>query len=288
MIDLDLFGLTETEKSGVLAARERLSPEARRLIEEGAAAYEASPDFDYLSFAERLGEGPAPEEAQFQFLLALLPALRTYCEERGRPERYFLGVLRDLRIKLRECHAMRGVYGTFVVKWFRRWFTLERIALERLQVECIPYDYTLALPGFSCAPGDLLVNVHIPGEGPLDRAACERDYAEAASLFGEKFPGDFVPFHCHSWLLNPDHPAFLDSRSRLLAFQADYAIFAFEREEPERFIWRLTLTPYDGDPAHLPERNSLERAYKARILSGGAVGEGRGIYLYPKRKTGET
>ena len=285
MIELSRLRLTPEEEAGLTDAAKRLSADSRRVIGEGVSAYRASPGFDYPSFTERLEkEATVPEEAHFLFLLSLLPVLEDYYRKTGYPERYFTGVLRDVRTKLRECVSMRSVYGTFVARWFRRWFSLERVALERLQFECIPYDYTLALPGYSCVPGDRMVNVHIPGGASLDRETCLRDYAEAARLFGGRFSGDAVPFHCHSWLLNPDHPAFLDPRSRILAFQADYTIFEFEQEDPARFIWRLTLTPYDGDPAHLPERNSLERAYKARLLSGGSVGEGRGVYLYPKAR----
>ncbi|MBP5288819.1 MAG: DUF5596 domain-containing protein [Clostridia bacterium] len=281
MIDLSRLGLTDEEISGVLFAKAHLTPSAAAVIEEGVSAYRAAPDFDYALLSERVAALTVPEEGQFLFILALLPALEEYYERKGYPKRWFEGVLQDTRVKLRECRAMTGRFGTICPSWFGRWFSLERIALERLQFEPRRYDYSVTIGDWRFTGGEL-INVHIPGEGPLDHDACLRSYAEAARFYGGRFPGPYVPFQCNSWLLHPEHPAFLDPRSRILAFQADYTIFDFKEKDPRDVVWRFTLSPWDGDPAHLPARNSLEKAYRDRILSGGSVGNGRGIYLYPK------
>lgn len=281
MIGLSRLGLTPEEERGILAADDRLTPAARALIEEGVAAYRASVDFDYNGFSERIAALSVPEEGQYQFILALLPVLETYYRQAGRPSRFFEGVLRDVRIKLRECYSMTGLCGTICPTWFAGWFTLNRVALSRLQFELRHYDFSATLPGWRFEGGEM-VNVHIPGEGPLDHDLCMKDYAEAARLFGDRFEGDVVPFHCNSWLLHPEHPAFLDPRSRILVFQADYTVIDFKEKDPKDLVWRFTLKPFDGDLSHLPARNSLERAYRDRLLAGGSVGNGRGIFLYPK------
>ena len=279
MIDLSRLGLSPSETAGIREASERLPAPFRLVLSEGEEAYRRDAGFDYHSFLKRLESAPVPEEAYLLFILALLPELEAKTKAAGRPKRFFDGILTDVRIKIRECRAMRGSFGTFVPGWFDRWFTLERIALSRLQFELRQYDLSFSLPGYSFNGGEM-INVHIPGEGPLSREACLRDYAEAAAFFGDRFPKGPVPFHCLSWLLHPEHPAFLDPRSRILAFQKDYEIISFAERDPKDVLWRFFLIPYDGVPAHLPARNSLERAYRDRLLAGGSVGVGRGVFLW--------
>lgn len=267
--------LPEAAADALLAAKKTLPAYISAVIEEGVAAYQKDTFFDYEAYRGKLAVGEQAELWQLLFAFRLAEHLHTLYIQAGRSQQLFDGVLQDFCAKTRECFDYTGKWGCHVAKWFRGWFRLERIALSRLQFELRPFGYCYR----GLKPEDQAINVHIPSTGPLDAAMCEADYAAAAEFFGSSFTGSVV-FMCHSWLLNPHHPEFLPPTSRLLKFQEKYDIFEFQQST--EFLWRLFGTAYNGDPHSLTERNSLERAYKNRLLSGGAVGEGRGVFFYSK------
>lgn len=248
-------------------------------MEEGLALYKKDTFFDFkeqLNKVIDLAPVGLGEAAQLIFSFVLTEHTLVLYKQAGRSDELFDNMLRDLRVKNEECQRFHGRNGTFVASWFYRWFTLQRVALERLQFEVrdLPVAYR-HLPAGSNA-----INVHIPACGPLDHDACLRDYRKIVRIFAEDFQDQDVVFMCHSWLLHPEHPKFLPPTSRLLAFQADFDIVRFDEDPECKDLWRLFGVPYDGNPEHLTERNSLERAYKEHLLKGGACGQGLGVFIY--------
>lgn len=259
----------------LLQLNEGVDPAAEEIMRQAVADYEQDVNFDYEGYRSRLENFENADGLIMLYVFRLAEHLHTLYLESGRGEEMFENLLRDFGAKVKECYDYTGEWGIRVAKWYNRWFNLERIALKRLQFEVRLFGDTYA----GLTPEDLAINVHIPSIGPLDEATCEADYLAAAEFFGDRFEKR-IPFMCHTWLLNPQHPDFLPPHSRLRPFQAKYDIFKFE--EHTNFLWRLFGTEYNGDPHSLTERNSLERAYKAHILAGGKVGEGKGVFFITK------
>ncbi len=273
--------LPEDSVKDLLATAKALPEELVAAMEAALALYQKDTDFDFKGELERIAE-LAPEDqkyaAQLIFSFMLTEHTETLYKERGLSDELFDNMLSDLRVKNEECLRYHGKNGSFVASWFYRWFSMQRFAFERLQFEVRP----LGVSYRHLTPESLAINVHIPSTGPLDHEACLRDYARAAKFFAADFGEQDIAFMCHSWLLHPEHPKFLPATSRLLAFQADFDIVRFDEDPECRDLWRLFGTRYDGNPQNLTERNSLERAYKQHLLSGGKVGEGLGVFLYNK------
>ena len=262
--------------NALIWANKSLPEHIRKIMTEGVNAYQKDQYFDYEGYRVQLAVQEKGELWQLLFCFWLAEHLHKLYLEQDRSEQMFDGVLQDFRAKTKECFDYTGQWGCHVAKWYNHWFDLERIALTRLQFEVRKfgshYQYL--------TPKHLAINVHIPSIGPLDEQQCLQDYQRAAEFFFIFFDEE-IPFMCHSWLLNPDHPDFLPPTSRLLSFQKNYEIFEFS--ESTEFLWRLFGVAYNGDPHSLTERNSLECAYKNRMISGGRVGEGKGVFFYRKK-----
>ena len=278
---MELCGFSEPEQLELLGVREQLPPQAQALMEAARQDYAGNREFPYTEYwqeLERQLKPPLLYGAWYLLAMTLTPQMCAYYAESGLPQSCVEGALRDIRHKLYECRTRYGCAGWFSPKWFRNWFLAARTAFRRLQFELreCPVDY----PAGGIRSGDRVVFVHIPGgQGPLDYEACLADFRDAAALYAPQYPGGTVPFFCHSWLLNPYHPQFLPSKSRILPFQQLFDISEFREEPDGRFLWRLYGTD-QPDPAAMPERNSLERAYTAWMLQGGAIGEGFGFLLW--------
>ena len=260
-----------------------LSNDVKAMMDNYLADYCKDTFFDFKDALQKVIHSvPAKQNEAVQLIFSFLLTEQTerLYKKRGLSDELFDNMLLDLKTKNEECQRYYGHWGTFVAAWFCRWFTLERIAFERLQMEMteIGRDYR-HLNAQSVA-----INVHIPAIGPLYHDACLRDYKRAAKFFADDFKGQDIAFICDSWLLHPEHPDFLPPTSRLLAFQEDFDIVHFYADPKGNDLWRLYGIPYDGYPEHLTERNSLERAYKKFLLGGGVSGIGIGIFLYEDLK----
>ncbi len=274
---IDRAALSAEAAAALNQAAATAPADVAQIIENALQEYRQNTDFPFESYRLQLEEKENAVLWIMLYVFRLAEHLHELYLSTGRGEELFDNILRDFAAKVRECYDYTGSWGIHVAKWYNGWFDLTRVAFSRLQFEVRPFRNHYG----DMTPEDLVINVHIPSIGPLDPQLCEADYRRAAEFFGEHF-GDRVPFICHTWLLNPDHPKFLPSTSRLLPFQAKYDIFKFE--EHTNFLWRLFGTAYTGDPHDLTERNSLERAYKNWLLAGGRVGEGVGIFFYDKQK----
>ena len=210
----------------LLTCAGNLKPAMVELLDRGVAEYRKDRYFDYNYFCERIeAECASFRSCQLIFAFLLTEHTLELYRQQGWDEYLFDRMLCDLRAKNAECEAFYGESGTFVARWLKRWFWLDRVAMERLQFEI----KALGVEYRGLSAEHPAINVHIPAIGPLDHDACLRDYHRAAQFFADRFEGE-IPFMCHSWLLHPEHPRFLPPSSRLLTFQADYDIISFTED----------------------------------------------------------
>ena len=69
------------------------------------------------------------------FILLCARPLRYIYQNKGLGEELFIDTMMDAKYKLMECKAVHDIWGTFVLTWFKGFFTLDRFKLGRLQYD---------------------------------------------------------------------------------------------------------------------------------------------------------
>ncbi|MBO4633056.1 MAG: DUF5596 domain-containing protein [Lentisphaeria bacterium] len=118
------------------------------------------------------------------------------------------------------------------------------------------------------APGDSVINIHIPESGPLKQTACRESLLRAREFFAEFLPEyHWKAFFCHSWLLDPQLPGILPPDSNILAFQQAMYLLPTGGEADTIFRCFGVKGARDG-VGTVPLRTSLQHAF-ARFLKAG-------------------
>jgi hypothetical protein len=128
------------------------------------------------------------------------------------------------------------------------------------------------------APGDPVLEIHIPAGEPMDFDACGRSFRQAIAFFPRYFPDR--PFHgfcCASWLLNTQFQEWLSPNSNIVRFQRElylFPIFSGGRSGIDR-IFGGNL----DDLSKAPRDTSLRRAVLEHLERGGYL-RGGGALLF--------
>lgn len=219
------------------------------------------------------------------FLLCCSRRLGDNYKKSGIADEIFFNSMCDLTYKLEECKKLYGVYGTFVFKWFRGFFLMERFALGRFQYEKAEFIYdSYEKNGVKLKKGDAVYAFHIPSSGHVTRDKRMDSYRRAYNFFDAKTDGNMI-FVCTSWLLYPENENIFPSGSNLLDFMKDFDIIGrFENDALFQDAWRVFNREYTGDISTLPENTSLQKNYKAWLAAGKKVGEGYGVIAFDGEK----
>ena len=281
------FEYPEGALAELLSSYDKVISRRKDDLEALISEYESNYDIDYNSAMERMKEisfasGIHEYTGDLILFLCYTRALWKYYKSREISRQIYNDTVLDLRYKLDECVCVKGVYGSFVAKWFVGFFKLERFALGRLQFEIVEFGGALERGSLHLYPDTKLINVHIPRSGaPLDRESVRKSYRLACDFYRPVI-GDKIVFVCSSWLLFPRHREMLGESSNILAFMNDYDIFTSGEYSDYAEIWRLFDMDYDGDVSHLPADTSLRRAYVDLISRGERTGWGKGVFEYKK------
>ena len=220
------------------------------------------------------------ETVQMLFFVLLVPHLKEKYEKAGIDLSIWRQSVKDLGAKLLECKKVRGVWGSFVADWFVGFFNLSRFGLGRLQYEItkIPEIKNEENKAYT---GKKVINIHIPGLGPLLPEDVSESLKLAAKFYADEFEGDEVLFHCGSWLLFPEHRDFLPENSRILQFMDFFTIIDSGYHDDGHDLWRIFNTD-SKDVETFPSNTSLQRAYIGWLKAGNKPGWGRGIIRMKK------
>jgi GNAT-like C-terminal domain/N-acyltransferase N-terminal domain len=126
-------------------------------------------------------------------------------------------------------------------------------------------------PAAPFAPGDPVLDLHIPPTGPLIPGEVDQSLAAARRFFGRHFPADDSDIGvCTSWLLDPQLLTHLPDESNIVRFQRRFRLdgdwsLADDASTVE-FVFRR---PGDTPVAALPRRTTLERAVADHLQAGG-------------------
>ena len=277
-------GYDRDDCDDLLSAFDRIEADetAARCMAQAMAEY-AGDTCDYsrlLTLADEAAASTGVHEytAELLVYMMLSKSLLERYRERGIDETVFWNSMLDLRYKLEECKAVKGVKGSFVAGWFEGFFDLTRFALGRLQFELVPFGYHYEKDGSVLTPDSRVINVHIPRTGtPLLPAECEQAYKQAAAFFANSLGGN-IAFVCHSWLLYPENEAILTEKSNIVRFMKRYEVIHWETDKNKADLWRLFDTD-ESHPDRLPTDTTARRLYAEHIRKGGKLGWGYGVFF---------
>ncbi|MBE6713335.1 MAG: hypothetical protein E7580_07450 [Ruminococcaceae bacterium] len=118
------------------------------------------------------------------------------------------------------------------------------------------------------APGDFIINVHIPRGTDLSPDKVKAAYADGRRIVTKRFP-EYAPkaFICSSWLMDPTLKEILGADSKIAKFAEPY--LRIPNKSAGKEIFSFVFCPKDADDlSALPENTRLERALKEMYLSG--------------------
>ncbi|MBR5444596.1 MAG: hypothetical protein IKV57_00640, partial [Clostridia bacterium] len=164
-------------------------PAAGGIWKECVNDYENNIHLDYSRYLEKAAEagelaGVHLYSAHMLLFVCYSGHLRQLYRENGIADSIWFDSMCDLKWKLWECQAVKGIHGTFVGGWFGGFFNMTRFALGRLQFELIEFNQTYEKDGRVLSPGDKVINMHIPRTlTPFSPENCEDAYARAAAFY---------------------------------------------------------------------------------------------------------
>ena len=171
-------------------------------------------------------ESPELAEAWFGAAWLSLDASREHYWRRGIPRTVWLDSMTDLRLWLQNELRNRGTIGLGPLgrPWQAALYRGDVTRHGRLECnseffyrhETLRDEHGQEL----LAPGDAVINLHIPEDGPMDFASCGASMRRMAEFFACWKPHyEWKGFLCESWLLDRQLHALLPARSNILKFQ---------------------------------------------------------------------
>lgn len=144
---------------------------------------------------------------------------------------------------------------------------------EKLTLDLVEWNQALA-------PGDGIIDVHIPEEGPMTTEACADAMEKALKFFPEYFPDKpFKGFGCESWLLDPQFTSILKPESNIIKFQKEFYMFPVECSGADT-AWRIFGEKgLENGLANAPRNSSMQKASAEFLERGGFFRSGGGFYL---------
>ncbi|MBQ9784849.1 MAG: DUF5596 domain-containing protein [Clostridia bacterium] len=261
-----------------LCDRIELQPEMRARVGAFSASFDASSvsallealtdsarsKDAYEALRDRLGDDPDGAKILTCYLLAAVRTHALYLE-RGIDERIFFDTVGCFPRFIGECLERKGILAFDRAHWAYR-----HLNMTLLRVGALEYERK--------ERAGMRVNaVHIPSDADLSPAALDASFAAVRRLLRTHFP-DYAdaPITCESWLMGRSLHEVLGDGSKILQFQSRFDVREHHPEN-DAYLTFLFGRADCTDYASLPERTSLQRNVKARLLSGRGIDGGFGI-----------
>jgi len=126
-------------------------------------------------------------------------------------------------------------------------------------------------------PGDAVINIHIPEDGPMTLSSCIDSFQRMEHFFQKYLPEyDYRGFYCSSWLLDPVLQTILPPTSNIIQFQKLGSIDSVSGES--ELLFRVFGNK--GIPNKLPPNaTSMQNAVFSYVSDGGIFHNGIMIIL---------
>jgi len=265
---------------------------AREIFDNNKKGYESAPpeEYDFTAMLERVDAleetvGVSKYTLHLLNYLLLTPKMREHYEARGIDVQIFKDSMADFKLKLAECIGLHGIFGTHAPSWHKYFLKMELFALGRLQFHTRKAWKTGRVCGIEIDENTTVINTHIPSSGPLKIEDCIDSYSRAEKFFRNEFPdGSPVIIMCDSWLLFPEHKIMLPETSGIRRFAEQFTVIHARYAAPRQRPWPIFYGAKDLPADELPERTSLERAYKERYIKGLPSGSACGVIIFKDGK----
>jgi hypothetical protein len=206
------------------------------------------------------------------FLLAL-PSLLALHGRLNIPFDVTAATVRDLGEKVANYRRYYDTGGFDLQGWLVRHFRGTLFRLGRLQFDraVLTIDEYQAETDDGPKDGTPVLEVHIPGGGPMTPEACDESFQRARPFFRAHFPDERYEYGtCRSWLLDPQLTEFLPETSNIVRFQRRWTPFGPTPDgDSDVLEFVHHLPPGTGGLAALPQDTTLQRAIVSHLQSGG-------------------
>jgi len=130
------------------------------------------------------------------------------------------------------------------------------------------------------APGDPILDTHIPAGGNFNVQSCAESLNYAMEFFAKYFPNkSFKGWACHSWFLDNQYEMILSEHSNILKFQRELYLYPIN-EGGEDSYWRIFGENGMKDGIkNAPRNNSMQKAVAEFIEQGSKLSAGGGFFL---------
>lgn len=232
---------------------------------------------DFPTLFDPLVEPAAAPELRWLYVVAFaefLPRVLRRHQSRGVPEAVSRATFADLGRHVRIARRLFGLRGFTEQQWLQLHMRGILYDLGRLQFNLATLSLSQAdidAAGMVAAPGEVVVETHIPETGPLDPAAVDASFAAAQGFYATHFPehGTIRYATCNSWLLDPQVGALVPG-SNIATFGARYTLFqaaGVADQAALNFVFRSPTTPL----ADLPRDTRLQRGLIDHLSGGGHI-----------------
>lgn len=142
----------------------------------------------------------------------------------------------------------------------------EPVDLKRAEWECI------------LAPGDMVLEIHIPEGEPLTPESCRDSFERARAFFTSRGEYSLRAFACYSWLFNTQFEELLPPHSNLLAWQRECYLFPWPSTGKDGLYFMFGGD--EIDPATAPRDTLLRRVIADHLQSGKELRSGAMFFCF--------
>ncbi len=277
------YGYTEEDSVYILNCYDKIAANAvaKECLDKAVNLYNENIDCEYgdiVGLADLAAKEVYIYEYTAELIMFLLftKKLKERYEEKGISDEIYRATVNDFRYQMQVCKQICGIVGTECADWCMGFIRMTRFGIGRFQYEIIKFGYDYEKGGKVLTPESKVLNVHIPASGePLSEELAIDSFKRAKEFYKDIIEGP-IAFKCSSWLLYPEHEHMLDKSSNIYKFMKmfDYLDYGIKKNNWDSH--RIFGT-YEMRPEYLPEKTSLQRAYKKHLLAGGKTGYGVGV-----------
>ncbi|WP_136640295.1 acyltransferase domain-containing protein [Subtercola vilae] len=257
----DLLAIAEADREDCLAL---LADPAHDIVvaEVAASLTRSFGTFNEITVTEPTQDPLVWLKAYFR----LTPAVLEWHRERGIPEQVTRDTLADVGRHLAISRRVTGEFSLQTWRWLTHHFTVRIFALGRLQFALQRTDLEAA---GAITPGDWVLAVHIPEQGPLLPSLVDESLAAARSFF-PRFFGDrpVTVVTCDSWMLDPFLLDRVSATSNVGAFVRRFTPLGHSTDGHTDALYFVFRTRDLDRLSELPRDTSLQRAVLDRLELG--------------------
>ena len=206
------------------------------------------------------------DSCSFKLLFELLDLVCRYSypkyKELGISDEIFVATMKFITRFLEWHKEYHGEYKFTQGFWFPR-----QLAVIEFRVGALEYEFV---------DGETKeIAIHIPSDAKFDRKTVVQSLKEFAvfrDTYFQEWKG--VPFTCDTWMLAPAMEELLNETSNVLAFKHMFELD--EIDEDATWFMGFVFPGHAGELEALPEKTSLQKKIKERLLAGKKTGVAKG------------